>query len=32
MPENNGVGRFLNVAGEHSQWPPTANIMDFEKL
>jgi hypothetical protein len=31
MPESSGVGRFHSVPGEHSQWPPTAN-MDFEKL
>lgn len=32
MPESSGVGRFLSVPGEYSQWLPTANMMDFEKL
>jgi len=32
IPESSGVGRFLSVLEEHSQWLPTANIMDFEKL
>jgi len=32
MPESSVVGRFLSVPGEHSQWQPIADIMDFEKI
>jgi hypothetical protein len=31
MPESSGVGRFLSVPGEHSQWLLTANMV-FEEL